>query len=402
MTIVSKSKILKRAGVKAPTIAQILPALVSGGVERGTVETAAAICKHGGRAIVISSGGPMVRHLDRMGIKHHTVDVHSKNPLRWPKIRSQLKDIFISEGVGLVHVRSRAPAWIALPVAASLGIATVSTVHGRFVARSVFKRHYNGKLLKTDHVIAISNYVKSVITSQFFGIEERLSVVHRGVDIDLFNPKNVNQARIVNFVDDLAVPEDVPVIMLPARGTRWKGHHILLEALAAIKDLPFICLMIGAGDGKQEFVNELVRFGQNLGLEGRFRLLPIVEDMPAAMMVADVVVMPSITPEPFGRVALEAQAMGRPIIAFDHGGAVESIIPGKTGWLANSGSVRSLADALAAALSLGPRQRQKLALAARHHIEENFSTDVMCAQTIKIYRRVLDRSVARKKKKFQK
>ena len=126
--------------------------------------------------------------------------------------------------------------------------------------------------MKTDHVIAISNYVKELITSQYFGIEDRLSVVHRGVDIDLFNPDKVNQTRIINFVDDLAVPEDVPVIMLPARATEWKGHRILLQALAKIKDRPFICLMIGAGDGKPAFVNGLARFGDKLGLEGRFRL----------------------------------------------------------------------------------------------------------------------------------
>ena len=400
MTLTPKSNTLKRRGVAAPTIMQILPALVRGGVERGTLETAAAIQKHGGRAIVISSGGPMVRHLDRIGAVHHKLDVHSKNPILWPKIRRQLKALFVSERVDLVHVRSRAPAWIALHAATNLGIATVSTVHGRFLARSAFKRRYNSKLLQTDHVIAISNYVKELITSQYFGIEDRLSVVHRGVDIDLFSPERVNQTRIINFVDNLSIPEDVPVIMLPARATEWKGHHILLQALAKIKDRPFICLMIGAGDGKPAFVKRLVRFGDKLGLEGRFRLTPIVDDMPAALMVADVVVMPSITPEPFGRVALEAQAMGRPIVAFDHGGAVESIIPGKTGWLARPKDVNSLAEALVAALSLGLRQRKILAKAARSHIEKNFSTETMCSRTIKIYRRVLDRVAAEKKQKF--
>ena len=399
MTLTPKSNILKRRGVAAPTIMQILPALVRGGVERGTLETAAAIQKHGGRAIVISRGGPMVRHLDRIGAIHHELDVHSKNPLLWPKIRRQLKALLVSERVDLIHVRSRAPAWIALPAATNLGIATVSTVHGRFIARSAFKHRYNGKLLKTDHVIAISNYVKELITSQYFGIEDRLSVVHRGVDIELFSPEKVNQTRIINFVDDLAVPEDVPVIMLPARATEWKGHHILLQALAKIKDRPFICLMIGAGDGKPAFVRGLTRFGNKLGLEGRFRLTPIVDDMPAALMVADVVVMPSITPEPFGRVALEAQAMGRPIVAFDHGGAVESIIPGKTGWLARPKDLNSLAEALVAALSLSSPQRKTLAKAARRHIEDNFSTETMCSQTIKIYRRVLDRVAAEKKQK---
>ncbi|MDC0445145.1 glycosyltransferase, partial [Alphaproteobacteria bacterium] len=298
MVVAPKSKLLKQRQGDAPTIVQILPAMIRGGVERGAVEMADAIQKHGGRAIVISRGGPMVRHLDRLGAKHYQLDVHTKNPFRWPQVRSRLKVILSREKADLVHVRSRVPAWIALPAAAALGIATVSTVHGRFIARSAFKRIYNRKLLKTDHVIAISNYVKDLITSQYVDVEDRLTVVHRGVDVDLFNPDNVNQTRIVNFVEGLAIPEDVPVIMLPARATMWKGHQILLQALAKIKDRPFICLMIGAGDGKPAFVSELVRYGQQLGLEGRFRLTPLVDDMPAALMVADVVAMPSITPEP--------------------------------------------------------------------------------------------------------
>jgi glycosyltransferase involved in cell wall biosynthesis len=303
------------------------------------------------------------------------------------------------ENADLVHVRSRAPAWIALPAAAALGIATVSTVHGRFTTLSALKRIYNRKLLKTDHVIAISNYVKDLITSQYVEVESRLTVVHRGVDIDLFNPDNVNQTRIVNIVEALAIPEDEPVIMLPARATKWKGHWVLLQALAKIKDRPFICLMIGAGDGKPAFVSELVRYGQQLGLEGRFRLTPLVDDMPAALMVADVVAMPSITPEPFGRVALEAQAMGRPVVAFDHGGATESIRHDETGWLAIPGDVDSLAVALQAALDLKLRKRKTLATTARQHIEANFSTETMCRQTIKIYRRVLDRAAANRNAK---
>jgi len=399
MILAPKSKLLKQRHGDAPTIVQILPAMVRGGVERGTVEMADAIQKHGGRAVVISHGGPMVRHLDRLGATHHQLDVHTKNPFRWPQVRRQLKAILSRENADLVHIRSRVPAWIALPAAAALGIATVSTVHGRFVAMSAFKRIYNRKLLKTDHVIAISNYVKDLITSQYVGVEDRLTVVHRGVDIDLFNPGNVNQTRIVNFVEGLAIPEDVPVIMLPARATMWKGHRILLQALAKIKDRPFICLMIGAGDGKPAFVSELVRLGQQLGLEGRFRLTPLVDDMPAALMVADVVAMPSITPEPFGRVALEAQAMGRPVVAFDHGGATESIRHGETGWLATPGDADSLAAALQAALDLGPRKRKMLAATARQHIEANFSTETMCRQTIKIYRRVLGRAAANRNAK---
>ncbi|XDZ68124.1 glycosyltransferase family 4 protein [Alphaproteobacteria bacterium LSUCC0226] len=399
MTLSPESNLLKQRRRSAPTIVQILPALVRGGVERGTVETADAIQRHGGRAVVVSCGGAMVRHLDRLGVTHHQLDVHSKNPFRWPQIRRRLKAILSSEGADLVHVRSRAPAWIALPAAAALGLGTVSTVHGRFVAISALKRFYNAKLLKTDHVIAISNYVKELITQQYVGIENRMTVVHRGVDTNLFNPGKVNQTRIVNFVDSMAIPEDAPVIMLPARATAWKGHRILLEALVKIKDQPFICLMVGAGDGKPAFVSDLVRYGQQLGLEGRFRLTPIVDDMPAALMVADVVVMPSITPEPFGRVALEAQAMGRPVVAFEHGGAIESIKHGETGWLAIPGDVDSLAAAIKAALDLSPRKRKALSIAARQHIEAHFSTETMCWETMKIYRRVLDQNAAKHGKK---
>ncbi|ADE39479.1 glycosyltransferase family 4 protein [Candidatus Puniceispirillum marinum] len=375
-----------------PVIVQILPALGRGGVERGTIEMAQAIEKAGGRAVVISAGGPLERHIVRCGATHHTLPVNVKNPLKWGSIRRRLQKILQDEDADIVHVRSRAPAWIALPVAKTLRIPTVSTVHGRFQAHSIFKRIYNGKIIKVDHVIAISKYVKQLITSQFVGVEERMTVIHRGVDVDVFDPQAVNQTRIINFADSVALPEEMPVVMLPARPTLWKGHEILLDALALIKDMPFICLFVGAADGKQAFIDRISRHGTDLGLEGRFRLSHAVDDMPAALMVADVVVMPSITPEPFGRISLEAQAMGRPVVAFDHGGAVESIKHGQTGWLATPGDAESLADCIRQALELQGSNRQVLADKSRTHIERNFSTTRMCNETVKIYRRILQKS----------
>ena len=379
----------KRLSGRQPVIVQILPALVRGGVERGTVEMAQAIQAAGGHAVVISNGGPLVRHIERCGGKHIALPVHVKNPLRWPGLRGQLKTIFHAENADIVHVRSRVPAWLALTLARSMGIATISTVHSRFTARSFLKRRYNAKLLDAGQVIAISDYVHGLITSQYIGVEDRLTVVHRGVDTDTFDPAAVSQARIINFADTVALPEDVPVIMMPARSSSWKGHHILLDALANLKDLNFVCLFVGASDGKAGFVKDITDYAHAHGLEGRFRLTPVVDDMPAALMVADVVVMPSITPEPFGRVALEAQAMGRPIVAFAHGGAVESIEHGKTGWLATPGDVHSLAENMRTALTLKPRARNTFAAHARAHINEHFSTDKMCQETLKVYRRML-------------
>ncbi len=379
----------KRPSGRQPVIVQILPALVSGGVERGTVEIARAIQAAGGHAVVISNGGPLVRHIERCGGKHILLPVHVKNPLRWPGLRRQLKTIFQAEGADIVHVRSRVPAWLALNLAKSMGIVTISTVHSRFTSRSFLKRHYNAKLLDAMQVIAISDYVHSLITSQYIGVEDRLTVVYRGVDTVTFDPAAVSQTRIINFADSVALPEDVPLIMMPARSSSWKGHYILLDALAKLADLNFVCLFVGASDGKAGFVKNLTGYAKARGLEGRFRLTPVVDDMPAALMVADVVVMPSVTPEPFGRVALEAQAMGRPIVAFAHGGAAESIEHEKTGWLATPGDADSLAENLRAALALKPRARKAYAHNARAHIEAHFSTDQMCQETLKIYRRML-------------
>ena len=379
----------KRPSGRQPVIVQILPALVRGGVERGTVEIARAIQAAGGHAVVISNGGPLVRHIERCGGKHILLPVHVKNPLRWPGLRRQLKTIFQTEDADIVHVRSRVPAWLALNVAKSMRIATVSTVHSRFTSRSFLKRHYNAKLLDAGQVIAISDYVHGLITSQHFGVEDRLTVVHRGVDTVAFDPAAVSQTRIINFADSFALPEDVPFIMMPARSSSWKGHHILLDALAKLTDIRFVCLFVGAGDGKAGFVKGITNYAHARGLEGRFRLTPVVDDMPAALMLADVVVMPSVTPEPFGRVALEAQAMGRPIVAFAHGGAVESIEHGKTGWLATPGDVDSLAENMRAAVELEPRARKAFATLARAHVETHFSTDKMCQETLKIYRRML-------------
>ena len=378
----------------APVIVQLLPQLVRGGVERGTLEIARAIIDAGGRAIVVSGGGPMVRHLQRIGATHHILPIGSKNPFSWSGTRGRLRELLKSEKADLVHVRSRMPALVSLPAVRTLDLPSVSTVHGRFQAQNIAKRYFNGKLLAADHVIAISHYVESQIKAQFGDMDDRLSVIQRGVDIDVFDPAAVPQARIIRFIDSIALPEDQPIIMLPARATAWKGQEVLLRALAKIADRQFHCVLLGAADGKRAFIERLTETGMKLGLEGRFRLTPSVDDMPAALMAADIVVMPSVTPEPFGRVALEAQAMGRLAVAFDHGGASESIIHDKTGWLAKAVDADSLAACLSQALDMTPVARQKMAAETRAHIEARFSVAQMCASTLKIYRRLLKNKYA--------
>ena len=370
-----------------PVIVQIVPQMNRGGVERGTVEIAEAISARGWKAVVICNGGRMENQLRRAGAEVYTLPVDTKNPLKWPAVRRRLKAVLLSVGADIVHVRSRAPAWIALPLTRAMGIHSISTIHSKFVPQNFVKRIYNQKMLSADGIIAISDYVKSVITSHYSEAvsEKEIKVIHRGVDLDVFDPAKVSQHRIVRLSETLNLPDDGPVVMLPARATEWKGHAPLIEAVARLEAKDVTLLLLGAGDGHSRFIERLRALAIKTGLDGRLRIASGTDDMPAALMLADVVAMPSTIPEPFGRVALEAQAMGRPVVAFKHGGAIESIQEGETGWLAEPNNVEDLARCLQLALKLGPRQRTIWAKRARAHVESAFSTQQMCEKTLEIY-----------------
>ena len=370
-----------------PVIVQIVPQMNRGGVERGTVEIAEAISARGWKAVVICNGGRMENQLRRAGAEVYTLPVDTKNPMKWPAVRRRLKAVLLSVGADIVHVRSRAPAWIALPLTRAMGIHSISTIHSKFVPQNFVKRIYNQKMLTADGIIAISDYVKSVITSHYSEAvsEKAIQVIHRGVDLDVFDPAKVSQHRIVRLSETLNLPDDGPVVMLPARATEWKGHAPLIEAVARLEAKDVTLLLLGAGDGHSRFIERLRALAIKTGLDGRLRIASGTDDMPAALMLADVVAMPSTVPEPFGRVALEAQAMGRPVVAFKHGGAIESIQEGETGWLAEPNNVEDLARCLQLALKLGPRQRAIWAKRARAHVESAFSTQQMCEKTLEIY-----------------
>ena len=370
-----------------PVIVQIVPQMNRGGVERGTVEIAEAISARGWKAVVICNGGRMENQLRRAGAEVYTLPVDTKNPMKWPAVRRRLNAVLLSVGADIVHVRSRAPAWIALPLTRAMGIHSISTIHSKFVPQNFVKRIYNQKMLSADGIIAISDYVKSVITSHYSEAvsEKAIQVIHRGVDLDVFDPAKVSQHRIVRLSETLNLPDDGPVVMLPARATEWKGHAPLIEAVARLEAKDVTLLLLGAGDGHSRFIERLRALAIKTGLDGRLRIASGTDDMPAALMLADVVAMPSTIPEPFGRVALEAQAMGRPVVAFKHGGAIESIQEGETGWLAEPNNVEDLARCLQLALKLGPRQRTIWAKRARAHVEFAFSTQQMCEKTLEIY-----------------
>ena len=373
---------------KKYTIAQILPALNTGGVERGVVEISKALVENNFRSIVISSGGHMVSQITRNRGIHYELDVATKNPLKWPKIRSELKKILESENVDLIHFCSRAPAWIGVPLGVILDIPIITSVHMRFRKSNVFKKYYNSILTKGNSIIAISKHIEESIKTYFPNVSSKIKIIHRGVDIDLFDTNKINPARIIAQSKHLNLKDNVPVIIMAARPAMWKGYQILIKALSKVKH-DFQCVLIGAGDGNKKFQKILINKIIQSKLESKIRLINSTRDIQAAMILGDLIIMPSLTPEPFGRIVLEAQALGKIPIAFEHGGASETIIDGKTGFLAEPLKVGSLSEKISFALSLKPQKREKIGEFAKKFVSRNYSHDKMCNLTISLYKQTI-------------
>ena len=375
---------------KKYTIAQILPALNTGGVERGVIEISKSLNDNGFKSIVLSSGGHMVPQLRRTGTTHYELNVNTKNPFKWPKIRKQVKLILEKENVDLIHLCSRAPAWIVFPLGRMLGIPVITSVHMRFRKTNFLKKYYNSILTKGDSIIAISKHIEKTILESFPNptIKNKITVVHRGVDLELFNANNIKPARVIAQSKNLNLKDNIPVIMMAARPAMWKGYLELIRALSLVNDT-FQCVLIGAENGSQNFQKTLIDKIIKLKLETKVKLSKSSNDIQAALMLSDIVVMPSVTPEPFGRIILEAQALGKIPIAFDHGGASETIIDGKNGFLADPVKVESLAEKISMALSLKLTSREKMLEFSKKAVSKNFSHDKMCKLTLSLYKQCI-------------
>lgn len=378
-------------GASSPvTVLQVLPALGgSGGVERGTVEVAGSITQHGWRSLVASNGGERVYQLQRAGAEHFELPLQSKNPFVMYANIGRLEKIIRKQNVSLVHARSRAPAWSAYFACKRTGVPFVTTFHGTYGAEGGLKRAYNNVMTKGDRVIAISAFIAGHLKQIYGAAGEKIRIIHRGVDIDSFDQAKVSAERVVKLSNDWRLEDGCPVVMLPGRLTRWKGQTIFIEAVAqlGLKDVRFV--LVGSDQGRIGYRKELDRLIERYDLGGVVRIVDHCNDMPTAYMLADVVVSASTDPEAFGRVVVEAQALGRMVVAPNHGGACETIEPGKTGWLVPPGDKNALAEALNEALSLSEDKRQDIATRSINSVRESFSKATMCAKTLEVYEEVL-------------
>ena len=373
---------------RPPAVLQVLPRLVSGGAERGTVELAEWLTAAGWTAYVASAGGPLEAIITGNGALHLTLPLASKNPWVMRRNVGALAQVIRDLHIDIVHARSRAPAWSAWAAARATGRHFVTTFHNAYGLGSRLKHRYNSVMAKGERVIAISDFVADHV-ARVYGVDDyRLRTIPRGVDLDIFDPRHVTGARMASLSRQWRVPDGVPVVMLPGRLTRWKGGLDFIAAIAGLGRRDIFCLMVGA-EQRPGFRRQLEAAIERCHLGALFRIVEDCPDMPAAYMLADVVVSASTDPEGFGRIIVEAQAMGRPVVATDHGGARETIVPGATGWLAPPNDPAALGAAIGAALSLASAERSLLARRAIAHVAAHFTRAQMCAKTIAVYEELL-------------
>lgn len=368
------------------TVLQVIPALNAGGAERTTVEVAEALTRQGWRALVASEGGALEGALAEAGGTLIRMRF-PKNPFSIAANARRLRRLAAREKVDIVHVRSRAPAWSAVLAKAKAGFPLITTYHGAHSARTALKRWYNGVMARGDIVIANSAYMRDRIIAEHGADPGRIRVIPRGVDIARFDPAAVGgerrlaQRRAFGLADD----DRRPVILLPARLTFWKGHDVAMQALAGLPETDAVLVFAGDGGGAAD----LRARADALGLGGRVVIPGYVADMPAAYAASDLVLCPSTLPEAFGRTAAEAQAMGVPVIAAAHGGALEVVEDGVTGLLAPPGDAQALGAAIGRLLALAPDARMAMGKAARARIASLYTARALQDATMAVYREAL-------------
>ncbi|NIA67940.1 glycosyltransferase family 4 protein [Pelagibius litoralis] len=386
---ITATQVKSATGAQGPVVLQVLPALVTGGAERGTVDIAGAIIADGGTAIVASEGGPMENDLKRLGALHLKLPLASKNPLVIHRNVTRLARVIESYKVDLVHARSRAPAWSARAAARRTGCHFVTTFHAPYNFSNALKKRYNAVMADGERVIAISEFIAEHVRTNYKIDPKMLRVIHRGVDLARFDPDRVSAERMIQLSTRWRLADGQPLILMPGRLTRWKGQAVLLEALSKLRDIEYRCVLVGSDQGRTAYRRELEELINQHGLAGRVSLLDECSDMPAAYMLSDVVVSASTDPEGFGRIVGEAQALGRPVVASDHGGAREQLLAERTGFLFPSGNAEALAGSLRKALGLSPEARAQLHDEAIARVRQHFSKDQMCAKTLSLYKEVL-------------
>lgn len=377
------------------TLLQVTPELETGGAEQTTLDISRAVVRIGGRSLVASRGGRMAEQLQAEGGRLFELPMHSKNPFSIVGNTGRLLEIIQREKVTLVHARSRAPALSALWAARAAKIPFVATYHGIYKAGNPLKRWYNSVMTQGSLVIANSEYTRAHVLREHALNPNRVVTIPRGVDLARFDPKAVSDTRLQALARAWGIePGDKRLkIVLGGRLSPIKGHLCIIEAMARLKaqgrdDI----LVVFAGDhqGRDDYLREVKSAIQTNGLDDRVKLVGHCDDMPAAYLLCDMAMLPTLKPESFGRAAVEPQAMGRPVLVSNHGGAVETVVEGETGWKLAVGDPAAWAAGLAVAADTSVSKRGAMGKAAMLRARKLYSVDAMCAATLDVYARILE------------
>jgi glycosyltransferase involved in cell wall biosynthesis len=393
------------------TLLQVVPELETGGAEQSTLDVARAVIAAGGTALVATRGGRMAARLVADGGRLAEMPVQSKNPLTMLGNAARLADLIRREHVSLVHARSRAPAFSALWAAQATKTPFVATYHGVYKAGNALKRWYNAVMTRGDLVIANSDYTRDHVLAEHHVDPSKVVSIPRGVDLDRFNPSFVPSERVdalrLAWGSVSGPPHPVwqreawglasgparTVFLLAGRLTRIKGHLTVIEAARRMKAAgrdDFVVVFAGDDQGRTGYAEELAAAIGEAGLKDTVKMVGHCDDMPAAYLACDVAILPTTVPESFGRAAVEPQAMGRPVIASAHGGALETVLDGVTGWLVPPDDAFAWAAAMTRAIEAGQGRRTEMGHAGIGRARQLYRVEAMCEATLAAYERVLE------------
>ena len=378
-------------------VLQVIPKLGYGGAETGCYDIAHYLPEYNCESFIVTSGGDLIKYVDKKKVKLIKLPVHSKNPILIFFNAIALLIIILFHNIQIVHARSRAPAWSCLLATKITGRKFVTTFHGTYNFKSKIKKLYNSVMVRSDLIIAGSNFIFSHIKenySEFLDTKKKFLVIFRGINIDYFDPTTKVENEENKLLKTWEINENKKIILMPGRLTYWKGQELFLEAINLVNIQlgyqAFYAVILGDDQGRDLYKKKLVRVTEQFRITKQVKFIDNCKDMALAYKVADIIVSASIEPEAFGRVSVEAQSMQKIIIASNLGGSNETVIDEKTGYLFKSGDAKSLSEKILKVLNLDEITIKSLGIEGRKNVINKFNVEKMCFSTYSEYKKLIN------------
>ena len=378
-------------------VLQVIPKLGYGGAETGCYDIAHYLAEKDCGSFIATSGGELLKYIQKKKVKIIRLPVHSKNPILIFFNAIILSIFILINNINIVHARSRAPAWSCYIACLITNVNFITTFHGTYNFKNNLKKMYNSVMLRSKLTIAGSNFIFNHISenySEYLNKKKKLRVIFRGINIDYYNNKNISISKQEKIKKEWELLPNKFTIIMPGRLTHWKGQEKLIEALNILiedyRNDNFQAIILGSDQGRNVYKKKLLNLVQRYRLSQKIKFINHCKEMPLAYSIADVVVSASTEPEAFGRVSVEAQAMGKPIIASNLGGSKETILNGKSGFLYKYDDPRQLAKTLSAVMELDQDSLNSIGNEGRKNATKKFDVEVMCDSTLREYKKLLD------------